>query len=84
MCGVGINNKDPTYSIDIIKSINNMVENLKHRGPDSSRIWINDKKNIAIGHSRLSILDLSMRGSQPMFLPQKDLLFHIMVKYIIT
>lgn len=72
MCGVaGLINKDQTYSIDITKSINNMVESLKHRGPDSSSIWINDNKNIAIGHSRLSILDLSMRGSQPMFSSSK-------------
>ena len=37
---------------------------LKHRGPDGDGVW-NDE-NIAIGHTRLSILDLTKSGYQPM------------------
>jgi len=37
---------------------------LKHRGPDGEGVW-NDE-NIAIGHTRLSILDLTKSGYQPM------------------
>ena len=47
-------------------TINQMIDKLKHRGPDSSGIWKNSQMNIFLGHTRLSILDLSSAGSQPM------------------
>lgn len=43
-----------------------MVSTLSHRGPDSCSIWINSEKTIGLAHSRLSIVDLSDAGSQPM------------------
>ena len=43
-----------------------MSESLLHRGPDSSGVWVDDSAHIAIGHRRLSILDLSSAGHQPM------------------
>ena len=43
-----------------------MVYALKHRGPDKQKYWIDKKNNIALGHTRLSIQDLSTNGSQPM------------------
>ena len=46
--------------------INLMVHSLRHRGPDGEGTWYNDRKNIALGHTRLSILDLSSAGKQPM------------------
>ena len=42
----------------------------RSRGPDSSGFWSN-KKNVFIGHNRLSINDLSQSGSQPMYSPSK-------------
>jgi asparagine synthase (glutamine-hydrolysing) len=39
---------------------------LQHRGPDDSRIWDGVDQSITMGHRRLSILDLSESGSQPM------------------
>lgn len=42
----------------------NMVDLLKHRGPDSSGMF--EINGIGIGHTRLSILDLTAAGSQPM------------------
>ena len=41
-----------------------MNDALRHRGPDDSGIWI--EKNIGFGHRRLSIIDLSDAGHQPM------------------
>lgn len=41
-----------------------MSNQLNHRGPDSEGYYI--KENIGIGHKRLSILDLSENGNQPM------------------
>jgi asparagine synthase (glutamine-hydrolysing) len=43
-----------------------MVESIKHRGPDGQGVWFNNKQNVAFGHTRLSILDLSIAGKQPM------------------
>ncbi len=47
-------------------TIKKMIRSLHHRGPDDSGLWINNKKKIYFGHNRLSILDLSKSGSQPM------------------
>ena len=47
------------------KQIHNMNLTLKHRGPDSSGIWISKNKNIGLGHTRLSIIDLSKEANQP-------------------
>ena len=62
MCGfVGIRRRDggPAESRDIER----MLEPLLHRGPDGRGIWFSD--GIALGHLRLSILDLSERAAQP-------------------
>jgi asparagine synthase (glutamine-hydrolysing) len=46
-------------------SITNMVSCIKHRGGDGNGIYIDDK--IALGHSRLAIIDLSDNAKQPIF-----------------
>ena len=43
-----------------------MIEPLSHRGPDGSGIWYDDENGVAVGHTRLSVLDVSSAGSQPM------------------
>jgi asparagine synthase (glutamine-hydrolysing) len=43
-----------------------MTAELAHRGPDAGDIWINEIGGISLGHRRLSILDLSPAGAQPM------------------
>jgi asparagine synthase (glutamine-hydrolysing) len=59
MCGItGI------YGIRDQELINEMNELIKHRGPDGSGSLIKD--NISLGHVRLSIIDLSEKGAQPM------------------
>ncbi|KAK3681184.1 hypothetical protein LTR37_020966, partial [Vermiconidia calcicola] len=42
---------------------------IKHRGPDSSGIWISDDQKIVLGHNRLAINDLSTSGGQPFHSP---------------
>ena len=39
---------------------------LRHRGPDGSGQWRSPDGRVAVGHRRLSIIDLSERGAQPM------------------
>ena len=46
--------------------IRRMIKTLDHRGPDDSGVWLNPGAGIALGHARLSILDLSSLGHQPM------------------
>jgi asparagine synthase (glutamine-hydrolysing) len=72
MCGIsGIINKNGNTNLnDEIKRINDLIE---HRGPDSEGFYF--EKNFAFGHRRLSILDLSSDGHQPM---------HYLDKYVIT
>ena len=49
---------------DVKSAIANMTATLYHRGPDSKGYFVSD--NIALGHRRLSILDISDAGAQPM------------------
>ena len=45
----------------------NAVHTLDHRGPDDSGLWFSsDNLNICLGHTRLSIIDLTNNSSQPM------------------
>ena len=43
-----------------------MSSKLAHRGPDNSGLWTNIDSGLVLSHTRLSILDLSSAGSQPM------------------
>ncbi len=43
-----------------------MIAKVRHRGPDAEGVWIDARCGVAFGHSRLSIIDLSSHGAQPM------------------
>jgi len=47
------------------KNIRLMTESLKHRGPDATGVFVDE--GIALGHLRLSIIDLSESANQPFF-----------------
>ena len=70
MCGfagfIGFSN----FSKDRVESIaSNMGDTIFHRGPDDFGIWCDDSAEVVLAHRRLSILDLSMAGHQPMISP---------------
>ena len=46
--------------------LTSMMATMRHRGPDGSGTWISREHPVAIGHNRLSIIDLSDAGRQPM------------------
>lgn len=47
-------------------TIDRMTWTLFERGPDSAGTWVDENLNLALGHRRLAILDLSPAGHQPM------------------
>ncbi|HET9469527.1 MAG TPA: asparagine synthetase B, partial [Usitatibacter sp.] len=66
MCGITgywVRRGDPAaWLADVAGS----VEALRNRGPDDSGVWVRPGARVAMGHTRLSILDLSPLGHQPM------------------
>ena len=68
MCGIsGIyQNKNAKNKKKLEEAVKRMNEIQKRRGPDDEGIFIDAKNNIALGHRRLSIIDLSKAGHQPM------------------
>jgi len=68
MCGfVAVISADMVAAEDLDR----MRDRLAHRGPDDARSWIGKTPwgCVALGHRRLSIIDLSEAGAQPMFSP---------------
>ena len=51
---------------DMLATVGRMAETLSHRGPDDSGVWGDAETGVALGHRRLSIVDLSPAGHQPM------------------
>lgn len=67
MCGlVGFIRKSKLSSGVIESIVMSMANQLVHRGPDDAGVWSDDSIGIALAHRRLSILDLSQSGHQPM------------------
>ena len=62
MCGITgfINNTDDTEAV-----LGRMMDRIRHRGPDAEGKYIDS--GIALGHRRLSIIDVSSHGDQPIF-----------------
>lgn len=67
MCGIaGIVQKNNLVDKELF---NSMLRSIAHRGPDDQRAWFSVSKNVALGHRRLAIIDLSEGGSQPRISP---------------
>ena len=64
MCGIcGFYSKNLSTFNNIIEEMNSAIF---HRGPDHSGYWVDKNTGIFFGHQRLSILDLTADGNQPM------------------
>lgn len=63
MCGIaGFCN----FRGDWQKNIERMCDKMRHRGPDAAGVWASEDHRVVLGHRRLSIVDLSPAGAQPM------------------
>jgi asparagine synthase (glutamine-hydrolysing) len=66
MCGISGLLFNPGDERDPQAGVRSMNAALVHRGPDDSGQWVDRDAGVALGHRRLSILDLSAAGHQPM------------------
>ena len=76
MCGItgficGVQTK-----LNLTEILHSMTDALSERGPDSKGCYENKQKGYFLGHRRLSIIELSDKGKQPMLSQSK--------RYIIT
>ena len=71
MCGItGFWNLN--RNLDSLQSIiKSMTNTLVTRGPDDSGLWVDKENSLAFGHRRLSILEISKLGRQPMISKNK-------------
>ena len=67
MCGIvgflGTTDRDEAALTSLVQKMSTC---LAHRGPDDSGLWVDASVGLGLGHRRLSILDLSPMGHQPM------------------
>jgi asparagine synthase (glutamine-hydrolysing) len=68
MCGInGFMMLGNNLPVEASEHLVKMNQRIQHRGPDDQGTYINTDKGLALGHLRLSIIDLSDAGHQPMF-----------------
>ena len=68
MCGIAglFDLKTKTSTDEMHALVKRMTDSIMHRGPDGDGLWVNAENGIGLGHRRLSIIDLSKAGHQPM------------------
>ena len=75
MCGICgyVNIGANKQGVDVLQ---NMVKVIHHRGPDSQGYFEDQNHQVFLGHSRLSIIDISDNGKQPMSLDNLTIVFN--------
>jgi asparagine synthase (glutamine-hydrolysing) len=67
MCGIAgiftFNESSLRITHELLRSVGDTI---RHRGPDDNGTYVNEKKTVGFAHRRLSIIDLSPQGRQPM------------------
>jgi asparagine synthase (glutamine-hydrolysing) len=65
MCGIWGRVSNAGH-LDRFALFETQIDCMQHRGPDDSGFWLSPDRRVALGHRRLSIIDLSPAGHQPM------------------
>lgn len=75
MCGIAgrLVFGEPPGAAAATQVVARMAPHIAHRGPDAAGAWADAAGRIAFGHSRLSIIDLDPRSTQPMRTPDERL-----------
>jgi asparagine synthase (glutamine-hydrolysing) len=63
MCGIAGYWTEQRAELQLVEQ---MAAAMPHRGPDHQGAWVDEAAGVALGHRRLSILDVSASGNQPM------------------
>ena len=64
MCGIaGVISQS---TAELPSRVRSMVASIRYRGPDDSGVWCDERVGVGLGHARLSVLDVSPEGHQPM------------------
>lgn len=68
MCGLaGFLDPSAAQGVVQLRSVTEaMADGIRHRDPDDGGVWVDERPGIALSHRRLSIIDLSPEGHQPM------------------
>jgi asparagine synthase (glutamine-hydrolysing) len=66
MCGIAGFWNPAGFSAESFAILKSMTDSIRHRGPDDEGHWQDPGSGVALGHRRLSIIDLSSAGHQPM------------------
>lgn len=67
MCGIsGFVSRTGRVIVNLTRKLELMNRLQKHRGPDGQGVWEHTNRHVGLGHVRLSIIDLSNSGNQPM------------------
>jgi asparagine synthase (glutamine-hydrolysing) len=68
MCGIAgfLDLKRRFSNQDLGELARQMADRIAHRGPDASGVWTDEGAGIALSHRRLSIIDITAAGAQPM------------------
>lgn len=66
MCGIGGVQLHPGANRSITSLLDEILVSQVHRGPDASGVWVDSGSGVGFCHNRLSILDLSSSGNQPL------------------
>ncbi len=73
MCGIAgiFSYSDTAHQVDT-EELLRIREAMVSRGPDGSGLWVSTNKHIGLAHRRLSIIDLTEAGAQPMATQDED------------
>ena len=73
MCGIVgfLSRNNGGFKFNPSSAIRQMIYEIKSRGPDFQDNWIDERKQICLGHTRLAIIDLNKRSNQPIHSKEK-------------
>src|SRR3954465_7703619 len=66
MCRIAGSISKQSSPYELREKVSIMCNALQHGGPDDGGIYINEENGLCFGHRRLSIIDLTANGHQPM------------------